>query len=274
MLKHNLTIIFRNFRKSKSTFFINLIGLSTGLACALFIFLWVNDEMHVDKFNENDGRLYQIMENTKLSDQIVTGRNTPDLLAETMADEIPEIKYAAAVTPSSWFGFTFSVGERHIKTIGQFADKDFFNMFSFNLIRGNPGNVLTGANSIVISEELAKKLFGNSADAVGKTINWQLLSLHEKAVVTGVCKDVPRNSTMQFQFVLSYGAWKDISKKLGRTMNWGNHAPYTYVLLKKGTNPAEFNKKIAGYIKSKFSGSNVNLFARRIFKRLFIRQIR
>ncbi len=144
MFRHNLLIIFRNFRKNKSTFFINLIGLSTGLACALLIYLWVNDELHVDKFNKNDIRLYQVMESAKFTDRITTQPYTPDLMAETMAKEIPEIKYTAAVTPSSWFSFTLSVDETNIKAEGQFADKDFFNIFSFGLLQGNPNQVLTG----------------------------------------------------------------------------------------------------------------------------------
>ncbi len=262
MLKHNLLIIFRNFKRSKGTFFINLIGLSTGLACALLIYLWVNDELHVDKFNKNDSRLYQVMENAKLADRITTQSYTPDLMAETMAKEIPEIKYAAAVTPSSWFSFTLSVDEINIKAEGQFADKDFFNIFSFGLLQGNPSQVLTGNNSLVISKELAMKLFRTTKNVVGKTIKWQLLNFSDQAVITGICNDVPQNSTMQFQFVLSYQAWKDLSKEMGRTMNWDNHAPSTYVLLKKDTNPNLFNKKIAGYLKSKFSNSNVTLFAR------------
>ncbi len=106
------------------------------------------------------------------------------------------------------------------------------------------------------------KLFKTTKNVVGKTLTWHLLNFSDEAVVTGICNDVPNNSTMQFQFVLSYQAWKDFSKKMGRTMNWDNHAPYTYVLLKKGTNPEQFNKKIAGYLKSKFSNSNVTLFAR------------
>ncbi|MEJ2196183.1 MAG: ABC transporter permease, partial [Ignavibacteriaceae bacterium] len=100
MLKHNFLIVFRSFKRFKSTFFINLIGLSTGLACALLIYLWVNDELNVDKFNKNDNRLYQVMENAHLTDRIITQPYTPDLLAETMAEEIPEIEYATAVTPS------------------------------------------------------------------------------------------------------------------------------------------------------------------------------
>jgi putative ABC transport system permease protein len=262
MFKHNLLIIFRNFKRSKSTFFINLVGLSTGLACALLIYLWVSDELHIDKFHDKDGRLYQVMENAKLADRIQTQPYTPDLLAETMAEEIPEVKYAAAVTPSSWFSYTLSADETNIKAEGQFAGKDFFNIFSFNLLQGNPNRVLTANNAVVISKELAMKLFKTTQNVIGKTIKWHMLNFSDKAVVTGICKEVPRNSTMQFQFVLSYQVWKDICKKMGRNLNWDNHAPCTYVVLKKGTNPDQFNKKIAGFIKSKFSNSNVTLFAR------------
>lgn len=262
MLRHNFLIIFRNFTRSKSTFFINLIGLSTGLACALLIYLWVNDELHVDKFNKNEDRLYQVMENNHLSDRVITQVYTPDLLAETMAEEIPEIEYAAAVTPSSWFGFTLSVNETNLKAVGQFAGKDFFKMFSFSLLRGNADQVLTGSNTVVISKELAQKLFNTTENVIGKTIDWQLLNIKEQAVVSGIYEGVTGNSTMQFQFVLSYQAWKDVSKKIGRNMNWDNHAPCTYVTLKNGTNVDSFNKKIAGYIKSKNKNSNVTLFAR------------
>ena len=262
MFKHNFLIIFRNFVRSKSTFFINLVGLSTGLACALLIYLWVNDELHVDKFNKNDSRLYQVMENAHLSDRVITQPYTPDLLAETMVEEMPEVKYAAGVTPSSWFGFTLSVNETNLKEVGQFADKDFFKMFSFNLIQGNANQVLKDKDAIVISEELAKKLFNTTENVIGKTISWQLLNYKEQAVISGIFKGVPENSTMQFQFVLTYDAWKDISKKVGRTINWDNHGPCTYVTLKEGTNINDFNKKIAGYLKSKNKNSNTTLFAR------------
>ena len=262
MLKHNLLIIFRNFIRSKSTFFINLIGLSTGLACALLIYLWVNDELHVDKFNKNDSRLYQVMENAHLSDRVITQPYTPDFLAETMSEEIPEIEYAAGVTPSSWFGFTLSVNETNLRAIGQFADKDFFNMFSFHLLQGNPNKVLTDKDAVVISEELAKKLFNTTENVIGKTIEWQLLDYKEQAIISGIYEVVPENSTMQFQFVLTYQAWKDFSKKIGRTLNWDNHGPYTYVTLKEGTNINSFNKKIAGFIKNKNKSSNVTLFTR------------
>ena len=262
MLKHNLLIVFRNFKRNKSTFFINLIGLSTGLACALLIYLWVNDELHVDKFHKNDSQLYQVMENVHYTDRIITQSYTPDLLAKTMAQEMPEVKYAASVTPSSWLGFTLSVDNKNFKALGQFAGKNFFNIFSFNLVQGNPDQVISGKNTVAISEELAKKLFHTTDNVIGKTIEWQTLNYKNKAVVSGVFRNVPENSTMQFDFVLSYDQWFALSKAIGRTITWGNSAPNTYIVLKKTTDVKNFKNKIAGFIKVRNKYSNISLFVR------------
>ena len=263
MLRHNLLIIFRNFKKSKSTFFINLIGLSTGLACALLIYLWVNDELHINKWSKNDSQLYQVMTNQQQSAGIATGESTPDLLAETMASELPEVKYAAAVTPSSWFGnFTLSSGNKNIKAIGQFSGKDFFNVFSYSLLQGNSNEILSNDNSIVISEELAKKMFGTTNNAVGKPVQWQLIGHKMNAVVSGIFKGIPANSNEQFDFVLSYDQWIELSKLVGRTINWGNYAPYTYIVLKKGTDVKKLNDKIADFIKVRNKYTNAKLFVR------------
>lgn len=263
MFKHSLLLIYRNFRRFKSTFFINLIGLSTGMACALLIYLWVSDELNVDKFHENDSRLYQVMENSQLEDGITTQAYTPDLLAETMAEEIPEVEYAAGVTPSEWFAFTLSTGEKKIKASGQFAGKDYFNVFSYDFLQGDKADALSIENGIVISIELAQKLFNTTENVIGRPVEWHLLNFDNQATVTGLFKGTPRNSTAQFDFVLSYKAWIDISKKIGRNINWDNHAPHTYVVLKKGTDIDRFNEKIAGFIKSKNKFSNVDLISRR-----------
>ncbi|MGB3586802.1 MAG: ABC transporter permease, partial [Tunicatimonas sp.] len=92
MLRHTFLLIYRNFTRFRSTFFINLIGLSSGLACALFIFLWVNDELSVDKFHEKNARLYQVMVNMDQADGITTQEGGPGLLAESLAENMPEVE--------------------------------------------------------------------------------------------------------------------------------------------------------------------------------------
>lgn len=261
MLRHNLLLIYRSFKKFKSTFLINLIGLSTGLACALLIFLWVRDEMRVDKFHEKDSRLYQVMANHHNTDVIITQEGTPDLLAETLADELPEVEYAVGTLSLKLFGKLTLVNEElKLKATGQFASRDFFNIFSYPLLHGEKGEVLINRNDIVISEELATKMFSTVGQAVGKSLEWQLLNFREQATIVGVFQTLPANSTHNFDFVLSYEAWKEMSEKLGRDIHWDNHGPNTYLTVSEGTDIAEFNKKIEGFIQSKLVDSNVKLF--------------
>ncbi len=262
MITNLFRITFRNFRRNKSIFFINLIGLSTAFACAILIFLWVSDEKQVDKFNKLDKQLYQVMENHHLPEGITTQPWTPDLLGRTFATEMAEVKLETSVMPATLLGnFSLMASDQKTKAAGQFADYDFFKVFSFRLTQGDPDQVLRAKNSIVISEKLAHTLFGTTENIIGKTIDWELLNYKYPSVVSGVFEGTPENSTMQFDFALSYDAWMDLSERVGREIQWGNHAPCTYLVLNKGVDVAQFNAKIEDFHKTKISGSNITLFA-------------
>jgi len=171
MLRHTLLLTFRNFKRFKGAFFINLIGLSTGLACTLLIYLWVNDELQVNKFHEKDAHLFQVMEHQQYAERIMTTFSTPGLLAETLAEEIPEIEYAATTT---WINdFTLSKEDKSVKAKGYYVGKDYFNIFSYKLLEGNADQVLQDKNSIVISKSLAKSLFGTTQSAIGQQLEFQ-----------------------------------------------------------------------------------------------------
>lgn len=130
MLRHNLLFFFRNAKRFKSSFFINLIGLSTGLACTLLIYMWVHDELSFDKFHKNDKQLFQAKLNYHNSDGIATERATPALLAESLAEEMPEVEYAVATTSGIEMPlFLLSSKDKSIKATGQFAAKDFLKCF-------------------------------------------------------------------------------------------------------------------------------------------------
>jgi len=263
MLNYYFRLIFRNFRRNSSSFFINLIGLATGFACVILIFLWVSDELSIDKFHKTDKQLYQVLENHELPEGTLTQEWTPDMLARTFADELPEIKYAAAVTPASLFGdFTVSADENNlVKAAGQFAEPDFFRIFSYNLIQGNPEQVLTDNNSVVISRKLAMSLFKTTENVIGKTFQWQFLNFKKQAIVSGIFEGTPVNSTSQFDFVLSFEAWINLSEGLGRQIHWGNQAPQTFLVLNEGADIKKLNNQIAGFMKTKMTGSNISLFA-------------
>ncbi|HEV7424232.1 MAG TPA: ABC transporter permease, partial [Candidatus Paceibacterota bacterium] len=158
MFKNNLKIAWRHLLKDRQFTFLNVVGLSAGLACTLLIFLWVNDELSFDKFNEKDSQLYQLMERRTSGQQIGISDESSGVLGETLAGQMPQIEYAAAVAPPEWFqGFTLSVADKNIKAVGQYVGKDYFNIFSFKLLEGKPAQVLADKNSIVISDEMAKK---------------------------------------------------------------------------------------------------------------------
>lgn len=250
MLRHHLLLIFRNFKRFKSSFFINLIGLSSGLACALLIFLWVTDELKMDGFHEQGSQIYQIMEHHHLGDAINTIPNTAGLLAESMAEDFPEVKYAAGVAPAEWFGeFNLLIeGSESVKSKGQFVGQDFLNIFSYNLIEGDKDQVLADMNAIVISETLAKKLFNTSENVIGKSLDWNLMHFRVPVTITGVFEDLPRHSSSQFDFLLSYESWKEINPS---TLHWGNSGPQAFLLLEEEIDMKAFNDKIAGYLNTK-----------------------
>src|SRR5688500_3468229 len=153
MFKHNLMLIYRSFKRFKSTFIINLIGLSTGLASALLIYLWVNDELQMDKFHEKDSRLYQVMEHHKENGGWRTMIESSGPAADALIADMPEIEYAAALAPPTWprfDGFVLSADAHDIRATGQYAGKDYFNIFSYKLIQGDADQALSDKNSIVI----------------------------------------------------------------------------------------------------------------------------
>jgi putative ABC transport system permease protein len=251
MLKHNLILIYRNFLRSKGFFMINLVGLSTGLACTLLIFLWVRDEMGRDQFHEKDARLFQVLEHQQYAGEIMTTTSTPGVLADALKDEIPEVEYAATTT---WISpFTLSNKDHNVKADGYYVGPDFFNIFSYSLVQGKADQVLADKSGIVISRELAVKLFSTEEDVIGKTVEVQ----HEKSFqVTGVFDKVP-GSSQQFDFVLSFDEFKIENTW---AVQWGNNGPPTYITLHEGSDPEAVSLKIKDFVKGKNDDSNVSLF--------------
>ena len=147
---------------------INITGLSTGLACVLLITLWVVDELSTDKFHANDSHLFQVIEYSETDGTILTNPRTAGLVADNLIREFPEIKYSTSVRETDEINITFE--NTYLKAIGLYASEEFFEVFSFPLLEGDKSTVLRNKNSIVLSKDLAIKLFGSFNAAVGKTI--------------------------------------------------------------------------------------------------------
>ena len=262
MLKHYLLIALRNLRRHKSSFLINWVGLSTGLACAFLIYLWVNDEWHFDKFHANDSRLYQVMEKNRVNNEIQVHESTQGLLAAAMQNDLPEVEAAVPVMDFSKVGIYLQMRtpDKVVKATGISASKDFFRLFSFHLLQGKPDQALANKNGIVISEELAGKLFGSADQAIGHTIACDAFGKKEQFVVTGVVARPPSNNSMTFDFILTHDLL--INDIWTNGQKWWNEGPATYVLLKPGTNVTAFNIKIVDFIKRYHKETPYSLFVR------------
>ena len=259
MFKHQLLLIYRNILRDKATFFINLIGLSTGLASSLLIYLWVNDELSVDKFHEKDSQLYQVRSNYQNTRGTETNFETAGILAEALAEEMPEVEFATVATPVYWFGkFNLLIDKgENFKAVGRYAGEDYFNVFSYNLLQGDEEEVLARLNNIVISEELALNLFNTLENIIGKTI---LLQQEREFVISGVFEKTPANSTEQFDFVLPF---KNLQEKYPRFAMWDQRGPSTYLILSEGTDIGLFNEKLNRFHQNKTKETNITLFATR-----------
>ncbi|MEM6738297.1 MAG: ABC transporter permease, partial [Bacteroidota bacterium] len=211
MLKHHIKLAIRGFKRFKTSFAINLIGLSSGLACTLFIYLWVNDEWMKDKFHENEDRLYQVMHNIDAMNKIETIKPTPALLGQALLDEFPAVEKMVSVVPAGSYGANGIVQyeEKQLKTLEQYVTADYFEVFSFPLKIGNKKDVLTSKDNVVISEELSKKLVGEGIDPRGKSIIWHKDGKTHTYVVTGVFAALPANTSEKFDLIFTLDTFLD-----------------------------------------------------------------
>jgi len=253
MFKNYFLIAIRNIFRNKLFSTVNILGLALGIGSALMIFLWVNDELEFDHFHANSDRLYRIMENQKYSDgRMYTFAATPGPMAPFIKEKFPEIEKATRFT---WeVNQLFQLDDKSFFETGRYADQDFLEMFSFPLVQGDLNTALKDKSSIVITEKLAKKYFGES-DALGKDF---LLNTKNSFKVSGVIKDPPKNSTIQFDYLLPFQFFFDENKQW--IDQWGNNNIRTFILLRADANPIEFENKIKHEIKEHNKESNVELF--------------
>jgi len=232
--------------RNKSTFFINLIGLSTGLACVLLIHLWVNDERSIDKFHEADAHLYQVMQMFPMAGQNQLLAPSPAPLARAMEAEIPEIEQAiSGMIPTNFDGIIAYQKEKGVKVAPAFMEDGFFDLFSYHLIHGEKSQVLKDRYSVVISETIALKLFGSTEAAIGKTVDWKkkvgdIVDFSQVFTVTGVFNEMQKQSSQNFDVVFTYDFY---DSKNSSSQNWNNDHANTFVLLKEEADIEEINKK-------------------------------
>ncbi|WP_026463763.1 ABC transporter permease [Adhaeribacter aquaticus] len=248
MLLNYFKIAFRNLTRQRGYSFLNIAGLSLGLATSLLILLWVIDELRYDGFHKQIDKLYVVLHNLNFSNnEVRTGPDTQGLLAPALKETFPEITDATRVSFAQ--ERILKVGNKSFKEQGHFADPNFFRLFSFPLVAGNSQTVLQNISSIVISQSLARRHFGNEQQALGNVIQ---VDGTDKFTVSGVFKDVPENSSLQFDYVLPFEVLFQHNHWLS---DWGASSIQTFVLLQETAEAEVVDKKIKNFIQSKFNGS-------------------
>ena len=244
MLINYLKVALRNLRQNASFSVLNILGLSLGLACSLLILLWVRDEESVDSFNSNKDQLYVMYERGFSPDnKISADYSAPAPLGAELKRSIPEVRYAVS---TDWGDdFTFRATDKALKARGGYAGEDFFKMFSYPLLQGNSNSALTQPEGIVISKTLAVNLFGSTGAAMGKTLRRDLDSSWKNFVVTGVFDDVPQNSSLKFEFLMS---WKAYYQEHPAWERWDNSGPYTMIQLRPDADPGRVAAKLRRFM--------------------------
>ncbi len=236
MIKNYLKIALRNIKRYKGYSFINIAGLAIGLTCCLLIMIWVLDEFSYDRFHENKDTIYRVEQDQYYSGNVFHVNVTPYPMAEGLIAEIPEVINA---TPYPFVGtLLLRHGEKAFFENGSRAvTPAFLEMFTYPFIRGDKTTALANPYSMVITEELAEKYFGD-ADPLG-----QILSVNNQFefTVTGVIKSIPRNSMLQFDILVPFKFLEDLGKRIDR---WAWNSIVTYVQLNEKAVINDVNEKI------------------------------
>jgi predicted permease len=241
MYRNHFTAAWRNLLRSKAFSAINISGLTLGLMCSILIGLWVSDEEQINKFHQEVDRIFVVTSVEYSGNETNGSYDTPGLLGDELPKVFPEVEFASNF---GWGQFhTFAVGDNKMRVMGNFANNDFFQMFSYPIIVGKKDNLLSTPESIVISRHMASLFFGSPEEALDKTIRFET---YKDLKITGVFEDVGSQSSEKFEYIIS---WQLMVERNSWLKDWNNSGPTTFVKLRSGSDPALFAGKIRELIK-------------------------
>ena len=243
MLKNFLKIAFRNLLKNRRYALINILGLAIGLACVVLIMLWVQDELSFDRFHENSGRIYMAVRSELGGISAATSMQ----LGPALVSEVPEVINATAyVSLPETYSCFLQVEDRGFSENLGLIDPQFFEVFSFKLAAGDPQSLLQDPHSILLTERMARKYFGET-DALGQSLRFTVLGRNGTLKVTGILEDIPRNSHIQREIFISRAYVVELLKHFGISNwdHWVNRSARTYILTQGGVKPSELASKLA-----------------------------
>ena len=251
MFRNYFKVATRYLLRNKGYTLINTLGLAIGITCCILIMLFVRSEWSYDKFHSKSDRLYRAWLQENYEGQSFTNTLTPIPLASVLVSNIPEVESACRV-----YVFNTLVQHENNRFNEQvnMVDPNFFQVFDFNLVQGNPGSVLQQHSAIILSESLAKKYFGNSMP-IGKNLELQMGQENMLFTVTGVVEDPPQESSIQFGMLIPHDNEKLLFSERAITSGWTSVFLETYVLARKGADGGQMEAKMPALIK-KLAGDN------------------
>jgi putative ABC transport system permease protein len=241
MIKNYLTITWRSLKKNKIYSFINIFGLAVGMSCCIVIMLFVQDELSFDRFHENAQSIYRLTVERKIStgerrDTLIPSDAAPNLIAE-----FPEVVDAARMAMPRVF--VVEHGDKRFTTDPVGADPNILEVFTFPLIMGDKRTALKDPDNVVISEDLASKMFADE-NPMGKVITLYGVDTRHDYQVTGIMRNIPHNSHLRFEF-LTPASYADSRKNPSRARR---EVCVTYLLLGKNADPQKLEEKFPGFV--------------------------
>ncbi len=242
MFKNYFKIAVRNLLRHKAFSFINILGLAVGLSACFLIFLYVSFETNYDNFHSKADRIYRLVTDIKTPSDLLKTGSTSAPVVINMQRDFPEVESAVRISGQSFLVKKGNDRFQEKNTI--MADSTLFGVFDFPLIYGDKNTALKEPMSIVFSQTAAKKYFGN-VNPVGQNV--LLTGDAINATITGVMKDIPENSQIKADMIVSMSSEKDINKQSSDSA-WGNFGFTSYLLLKPGTDPKALAAKFPAFI--------------------------
>lgn len=249
----SMKTLWRSFRARKIYYFINVIGLSLGIASAVFILLWIVDELSYEKIHQKADQIFQVHKQYRMGDKMQVNRSLPVPLGPSLEATQPEIIHAIRVVPQRG---VFRYGENlYSENTACAADPFYFEVFSYDFMDGDPGTCLEDPYSIVITQEKAKKYFGTK-DPMGKVLE---LDGQKEYTVTGIIRDIAQNTSLNYDMIIPFSS---VYTEGPEEDNWYDHFLHTYLLLDGSTSIDSLNARITRHIRSQLEeDSSVELFA-------------
>jgi putative ABC transport system permease protein len=253
MLQNYIKTAFRSLSKNRLYATLNIVGLAVGLSAGILVLLWITDELRYDRFHTNLSRIHGILQHQTQGGVKYTFEATPGPLAAALRAEIPEVARAARTT---WPGRQMiGVGDKSYYERGIYAEPDFCNIFQFQALKGDPVAALREPDAVVITEQTAKKLFGNE-DPIGKTLRH---ADKRDLRVAAVLADVPRQSSLRFDVLLPFRIFEESNQEW--IHSWDTNSLPTWVELQPDADVAALNTKLDNFIQGKNPDAAAHIFA-------------